>query len=68
MKFDFDQERIFTNKRGRFRLNAFWLRPWLKGDFVRNLRFLMNKLRLLQFKVGLQKSDYRRERIIYSRR
>lgn len=75
-QFNFEEEQIFTLRRARFRLNAFAFRPWfkayfqydLKGAFVRNLRLSINKYPSLQFKVGLDKADFSRERIISSQR
>jgi phosphate-selective porin len=75
-QFDFEEEHSLTLRRARLRLNAFAFRPWLKayfqydlkGAFVRNLRLSIEKYQPMQFKVGLDKADFSRERIISSQR
>ena len=74
----FDQEGTdkFNIRRARLKLEGHAYRPWLegyfqydlKGDFVRNLRVLVSKYEALQFKAGLDKADYSRERVTSSGR
>lgn len=75
-QFEYDEEGTLRIRRGRLRINGHAYRPWLKayfqydliGDFVRNLRFAYNRYEPLKFKVGLDKADFSRERIISSQR
>ena len=75
-QFDFDRESTLRIRRGRLRINGHAYRPWLKGyfqydligDFIRNLRIMVSKYRPLQFKAGLDKANFSRERVISSQR
>lgn len=75
-QFDYEKEGTLRIRRGRLRINGHAYRPWLKGyfqydligDFVRNLRFMVSKYRPFQFKVGLDKANFSRERVISSQR
>ena len=75
-QFDFDEESTLRIRRGRLRINGHAYRPWLKGyfqydligDFIRNLRIMVSKFRPLQAKVGLDKANFSRERVISSQR
>ena len=75
-QFDFDEEGTLRIRRGRLRINGHAYRPWIKGyfqydligNFIRNLRIMVSKYRPLQAKVGLDKANFSRERVISSQR